>query len=153
MNLNKILIILVASLLINFLAIADDHVSKKKLVNEVKKINSEINSFDEEIPLNDPFAGQSSSISSNINLEISEAELQDEMSLYNFKLVGLISGKENSYISLMKSDGEPYSLTIGQYLGKIQLIDLRISEAIFKKDDGKHIIIDFNNQIRETNDY
>jgi Tfp pilus assembly protein PilP len=103
--------------------------------------------------LNDPFAGQSSSNNRNANAQISEEEMQDDMSLYNFKLVGLIAGKSNSYVSLVKSDGEPFSLTIGQYLGKIRLVDLRLSEVIFKKEDGKFIIIDFNNQIRETNEY
>ena len=120
---------------------------------EVKKITEQLDSLDEEMPLNDPFAGQSSSNSVSRNAQISEEEMQDEMSLYNFKLVGLIAGKSNSYVSLVKSDGEPFSLTIGQYLGKIKLVDLRLSEVIFKKEDGKFIIIDFNNQIRETNEY
>ena len=57
------------------------------------------------------------------------------MSLYNFKLSGLISGKDNSYITLVNSSGENITLTIGQYLGKIKLIDLRLTEAIFEKDD------------------
>jgi len=75
------------------------------------------------------------------------------MSLYNFQLVGLITGKDNSYISLVRSDGEPFILVLGQYLGKIQLIDLRLSEAIFKKGKNEYMIIDFNNQIRESNEY
>ena len=110
-------------------------------------------SLDEEMPLNDPFAGQSSSNNSNANAQIPEEEMQDDMSLYNFKLVGLIAGKSSNIFSLIKSDGEPFSLTIGQYLGKIKLVDLRLTEAIFEKEDGKFIIIDFNNQIRETNVY
>ena len=88
-----------------------------------------------------------------MNPQISEEVAQDDMSLYNFKLVGLIAGKSSSYVSLVKSNGEPYSLTIGQYLGKIKLVDLRLSEAIFQKEDDKFIIIDFNNQIRESDDY
>ena len=75
------------------------------------------------------------------------------MSLYNFKLVGLISGKDHSYITLVNSAGEIQTLTIGQDLGKIKLIDLRLTEAIFKKEDKKYIIIDFNNQIREASEY
>ena len=59
------------------------------------------------------------------------------MSLYNFKLAGLISGKDYSYISLVNSGGEVLTMTLGQYLGEIQLVDLRLTEAIFKKDDGK----------------
>jgi hypothetical protein len=84
---------------------------------------------------------------------ISQEEQEDEMSLYKYKLAGLISGKDNSYISLVNSSGEVISLTIGQYLGKIKLVDLRLDEAIFEKDDEKFIIIDFNNSIREADEY
>ena len=45
------------------------------------------------------------------------------------------------------------TLTIGQKLGKIKLIDLRLTEAIFEKEDKSYVIIDFNNQIRESNEY
>ncbi len=75
------------------------------------------------------------------------------MSLYNYKLVGLISGKDYSYISLVNSGGEVITLGLGQNLGKIKLIDLRLTEAIFKKEDESYIILDFNNQIREANEY
>ena len=75
------------------------------------------------------------------------------MSLYNFKLVGLISGKDNSYISLVNSGGEVMTITLGQFLGKIKLIDLRLNESIFEKEDKKFVIIDFNNVIREADEY
>jgi hypothetical protein len=58
-------------------------------------------------------------------------------------LQGLISGKDSSYISLVNSAGEIISVTLGQYLGKIKLVDLRLNEAIFEKEDKKFIIIDF----------
>ena len=105
---------------------------------------------DEEVPLNDPFAGNegTSSMSS-----IPEDEQDNEMSLYNFKLVGLISGKDHSYISLVNSGGEVMTMTLGQFLGENKLVDLRLTEAIFKKEDGKYMIIDFNNQVREADDY
>ena len=153
MNLIKLITIFIFLLFSNSISIADNHSKKEELNKEVKKITEQLDSLDEEMPLNDPFAGQSSSNNRNTNAQISEEEMQDDMSLYNFKLVGLIAGKSNSYVSLVKSDGEPFSLTIGQYLGKIRLVDLRLSEVIFKKEDGKFIIIDFNNQIRETNVY
>ena len=153
MNLIRFLILIIALFNVQGVAVADNHETKKKLVDEVKKINSEFDSLNEDLPLNDPFAGQSSNSSLNTNLAFSEEEEQDEMSLYNFQSAGLIAGKDNSYVSLVRSDGEPYTITIGQYLGKIKLIDLRLSEAIFKKEDKKYIIIDFNNQIRESNEY
>ena len=119
------------------------------LENKTEKTLENID--DEEVPLNDPFAGNEASSSANMN--IPDGEEEDEMSLYNFKLAGLISGKDHSYISLVNSSGEFVNLTIGQFLGKVKLIDLRITEAIFEKEDKAYLIIDFNNQIRETNEY
>ena len=120
--------------------------------NSVLADNHDSQNQDEEVPLNDPFAGsEASSSSSGMTMTVENEE--DENSLFKFKLVGLISGKENSYISLVDSGGEVTTLTIGQYLGKIKLIDLRISEAIFEKEDKSYMIIDFNNSIREANEY
>ena len=153
MNFFKILIIILFGFLsINF-SYADNHgeiVEKAKEVVENLESNSN-NVDDEEVPLNDPFAGNEASSGANMN--IPEGEAEDEMSLYNFKLAGLISGSDHSYISLVNSSGEFVTLTIGQYLGKVKLVDLRINEAIFEKDDKSYIIIDFNNQIRESNEY
>ena len=128
---------------------ADNHDQKKEVLEGVKEIAKQLED-DEEVPLNDPFAGNegTSSMSS-----IPEDEQDNEMSLYNFKLVGLISGKDHSYISLVNSGGEVMTMTLGQFLGENKLVDLRLTEAIFKKEDGKYMIIDFNNQVRESDDY
>jgi hypothetical protein len=150
MNFFKILIILVFGFFTFSISYADNHGEVVEKVKEVIK-DLENNVDDEEVPLNDPFAGNEAS--SSVNMNIPEDEAQDEMSLYNFKLAGLISGKDHSYISLVNSSGEFVNLTIGQFLGKIKLVDLRISEAIFEKNDKSYIIIDFNNQIREANEY
>ena len=108
--------------------------------------------MEEEVPLNDPFAGNEGT-SGSLNTDIPEEEQEDQMSLYNFKLAGLISGKDNSYISLVNSGGEIITITLGQFLGKIKLVDLRIHEAIFEKEDKSFVIIDFNNVIREASEY
>ena len=150
MNFFKILIILVFGFFTFSISYADNHGEVVEKAKEVIK-DLENNVDDEEVPLNDPFAGNEAS--SSVNMNIPEDEAQDEMSLYNFKLAGLISGKDHSYISLVNSSGEFVNLTIGQFLGKIKLVDLRISEAIFEKNDKSYIIIDFNNQIREANEY
>ena len=149
MNFSKILFILIF-LLISKTSFADNHDQKQEVLVAAKEIAKELQEEDE-VPLNDPFAGNegTSSMSGNIP----EEEQENELSLYNFKLVGLISGKDHSYISLVNSGGEVLTLTLGQYLGPIQLVDLRLTEAIFKKDDGKYMIIDFNNQLREADDY
>ena len=84
--------------------------------NEIAQEISE----DEEVPLNDPFAGNEGT-GGALNSQMPSEEEEDEMSLYNFKLVGLISGKDNSYISLANSGGEVMTITLGQFLGKIKL--------------------------------
>ena len=149
MSFFKILILL-SLILIPTISFSDSHDQKKEVLEQAKEIAKEMED-DEEVPLNDPFAGNegTSSMSGNIP----EEEQENELSLYNFKLAGLISGKDYSYISIVNSGGEVLTLSLGQYLGKIQLVDLRLNEAIFKKEDGKFMIIDFNSQVREADDY
>ena len=150
----KLIVLALCFLFLTKASLADSHDVNKELVEKAKEItkNLENNEVEEEedVPLNDPFAGNEGS-SSTINPDTGEE--RDEMSLYNFKLSGLISGVNASYVSLTNSSGDVFVVTLGQYLGKIQLIDLRLSEAIFKKEDNSYIIIDFNNQIRESNEY
>ena len=150
MNFSKIIAAIFYILFISFdISFADSHDQKKEVLDGVKEIAKELQE-EEEVPLNDPFAGNEGTNSlSNIPVE----EQDNEMSLYNFKLAGLISGKDYSYISLVNSGGEVLTMTLGQYLGEIQLVDLRLTEAIFKKEDGKFMIIDFNNQVREADEY
>ena len=149
MNFFKIIILLFFTLTTSIVH-ADNHDQKQEVLDKVDEIAKELEN-EEEVPLNDPFAGNegTSSMSGNIP----DDEQENELSLYNFKLAGLISGKDHSYISIVNSGGEVLTLTLGQFLGKIQLVDLRLTEAIFKKEDGKFMIIDFNNQVREADDY
>ena len=128
---------------------ADNH--DKDISESVKEIVDELQE-DEEVPLNDPFAGNEGSTGS-LDSSVPDEEKEDVLSLYNFKLAGLISGKDNSYISLVNSGGEIMTVTLGQFLGKLKLVDLRLNEAIFEKEDESFMIIDFNNVIREANEY
>ena len=148
MNFFRVLFVLILIMFAN-LSLADNHDQKQEILEQVKEITEELASEDE-VPLNDPFAGNEGTTSIS---NIPDGEEEDQMSLYNFKLSGLISGKDHTYISVVSSAGEAITLTLGQYLGKNQFIDLRLTEAIFKKEDGNFLIIDFNNQIREADDY
>tara|TARA_B100001250_G_C19718206_1_gene752563 strand:- start:737 stop:1198 length:462 start_codon:yes stop_codon:yes gene_type:complete len=147
-------ILLIFFLLFSFsVASADTNESTKEIVEKAKEITKDLEkdtNEEEDVPLNDPFAGNEGT-NASINLETGEE--RDEMSLYNFKLSGLISGTNASYISLTNSSGEVLTVTLGQYLGKIKLVDLRLTEAIFQKEDKSYMIIDFNNQIRESDEY
>ena len=151
MNFFKIFLTLLF-LIFSSVSYADNHDQNQNLSEGAQEIAQELQD-DEEVPLNDPFAGNEGTAGGSLDASIPEEEQEDEMSLYNFKLAGLISGKDNSYISLVNAGGEVVTVTLGQYLGKIKLVDLRINEAIFEKEDKKFMIIDFNNVIREADEY
>ena len=147
MNFFKIILFIIFATF-SFVATADNHDVSQASTDQTVISNEMLD--EEEVPLNDPFAGNEGQ---NRNSNIPEEEQEDEMSLYNFKLAGIISGKDYSYISLVNSGGEVITITLGQFLGKIKLVDLRLTEAIFQKEDESYIMLDFNNQIREANEY
>ena len=110
-------------------------------------------SEEEALPLNDPFAGDES-LSSGTNIISGSEEEREVMSLYKFKLVGIIEGEYEAYVTLVDASGETLSLTLHEELSAgVKLIDLRINEAIFEKDDNTYISINFKNQIKEMNEY
>ena len=110
-------------------------------------------SEEEALPLNDPFAGDES-LSSGTNIISGSEEEREAMSLYKFKLVGIIEGEYEAYATLVDASGETLSLSLHEELSAgVKLIDLRINEAIFEKDDNTYISINFNNQIKEMNEY
>ncbi len=172
MNFNKILIV---CLLLSFVSLtnsfAEEHESeeknivekakeinqqvKKQMAEQEKNISSEITSQEEPLPLNDPFVGDASlaSSSSSLSGEISAEELKNELSLYNFKLVGIMTGEYESYASLINSSGEILTLQLHEELSEgVKLIALKPEEAVFQKADEKYLIINFKNQIKETSE-
>ena len=127
---------------------------KKKQAEAEANINSEIGNNEEPLPLNDPFAGDSSLGSGTTLITESDTEKRSEMSLYNFKLVGIIAGDHESYVSLVNASGEVITLQLHEELSDgVKLIDMKLSEAIFEKEDGKYMTINFKNQIKETDAY
>jgi hypothetical protein len=143
--------------------IADTNDQEQDLLEKAKEINkkvkikaaSEISSIsnEEPLPLNDPFVGDASISGgkSNVVLVGSEEE-KDERSLYNFKLIAVMSGAYESYVSLVNASGEIIHLQLHEELSEgIQLVSLNQTEAIFQKEeDDSYLIINFSNQIMET---
>ena len=127
---------------------------KKKQAEAQANINSEIGNNEEPLPLNDPFAGDSSLGSGTTVITESDTEKRSEMSLYNFKLVAIIAGDHESYVSLVNASGEVITLQLHEELSDgVKLIDMKLSEAIFEKEDGKYMTINFKNQIKEIDAY
>ncbi len=151
MNFFKNFIIILFVLLFCKVTFADNHDIDTTTENATTTVEKELE--EEEVPLNDPFAGNEGTSTFTNIVDPESEELENDVSLYKFKLVGLISGIYESYISLVNASGEVITLTLFQYLGDIKFVDLRLTEAIFQKEDKTYMIIDFNNQIRETDDY
>jgi len=143
--------------------IADTNDQEQDLLEKAKEINKKVKikaaseisniSNEEPLPLNDPFVGDASISGgkSNVVLVGSEEE-KDERSLYNFKLIAVMSGAYESYVSLVNASGEIIHLQLHEELSEgIQLVSLNQKEAIFQKEeDDSYLIINFSNQIRET---
>ena len=111
---------------------------------------------EEPLPLNDPFAGNSSLGSGSGTSIISTGQTgeSEEMSLYNFKLVGIISGSYDSYVSLVNASGEIITLQLHEELSDgVKLVDMTLNEAVFQKVDDTYMTIDFNNKIKETDEF
>ena len=148
--------------------LADNHDVEQNIVEQAKEITEEIlekqaateanisSEIDNEeaLPLNDPFAGDSSLGSGTGIISGGQTEDREEMSLYNFKLVGIISGTYESYISLVNASGDIVTLQLHEELSEgVRLVDMRLNEAIFQKEDDTYMTINFKNQIKETDEY
>ena len=143
--------------------IADTNDQEQDLLEKAKEINKKVKikaaseisniSNEEPLPLNDPFVGDASISGgkSNVVLVGSEEE-KDGRSLYNFKLIAVMSGTYESYVSLVNASGEIIHLQLHEELSEgILLVSLNQTEAIFQKEeDDSYLIINFSNQIRET---
>ena len=148
-------------------ALADSHDVSQNLVEQAKEINQEILEKqaateanisseignEEPLPLNDPFAGDASTGGAGSTTMIAGSEEeQEEMSLYNFKLVGIIEGQFESHVTLINATGELITIQMYEELSQgIRLVAINDKEeAVFEKNADSFLVINFKNQIRET---
>ena len=167
MNFFKILIVLTLFFSAIQNSFADSH-EKKNIVDQAKNLadkakevqaekeqNIKDTTGEEEVPLNDPFAGNAATPSGDlITFDSSDPENQKKLTLNNFKLVGIISGKFESYVSLADSSGKVITIQLNEELEEgLKFVDLRLTEAIFEKEGGKFMVIDFKNKVKEVDEY
>ena len=166
MNFFKVIILISLFFVTMQSSFADSH-DKKNIVDQAKNLadkakeaqaQSEQNIKDatgeEEVPLNDPFAGNAATSSGDLIAFDSGTENQKKLTLNNFKLVGIISGKFESYVSLADSSGKVITIQLNEELEEgLRFVDLRLTEAIFEKEGGKYMVIDFKNKVKEVDEY
>jgi len=146
-------------------AIADtkDLEKEEELLKKAKEINKKVKlktasetstiSAEEPLPLNDPFVGDASISGGQTNVVlVGSEEEKNERSLYNFKLIAIMSGKYESYISLVNSSGDIIHLQMHEELSEgVKLVELNHEGAVFQKiENDTYLTINFNNQIKET---
>ena len=164
---NKILILILIFLFNLSNAIADSHTEQdilekaKKINEQVKKKQAENQSTisaevggEEPLPLNDPFVGDASlGGATTMSTVVGSGEERSEMSLYNFKLVAIMTGEYESFVSLINATGEIVTLQMNEELSPgVKLIGLNPARAVFEKGPDSYLVINFKNQIKETSE-
>ena len=165
MNFFKIIILLSLFFATMQSSFADSH-DKKNIVDQAKDLAKKAKEIqakneqnikdatEEEVPLNDPFAGNAATSSGDLIAFDNDSEDQKKLTLNNFKLVGIISGKFESYVSLADSSGKVITIQLNEELEEgLKFVDLRLTEAIFEKEGGKYVVIDFKNKVKEVDEY
>ncbi len=165
----KIIILILVSVFCFSNSIAENHDTEQNIIDKAKEINqkikkqqaeknanisSETDQQAEPLPLNDPFVGDASLGGANtVSVITNDDEEATEMSLYNFKLVAIMTGEYESYVSLINSSGEIVTLQMNEELSKgIKLISLQPHQAVFEKGADSYLVINFKNQIKETSE-
>ena len=164
---NKILILILITLFSLSNAVADSHdATEKDILQKAKEINEKIKKKqaetqstisaevggEEPLPLNDPFVGDASlGGTTSMSVGATAGEERSEMSLYNFKLVAIITGEYESFVSLINATGEIVTLQMNEELSPgVKLIGLNPGRAVFEKGPDSYLVINFKNQVKET---
>ena len=165
MNFFKIIFFSLLFILTAFASMADSHDNEQNIIEKAKEINqkvkekqantqanigSEIDNA-EPLPLNDPFVGDSSLSGGSTMLTSDPKEAQNEMSLYKFKLVGVMStAKDQGFVSLINAGGDVITIRMFEELSPgVKLIAVNNKEAVFEKNSESLLVINFKNQISE----
>ena len=167
MNFFKIILILLIYSLYSNLEQADSHDKDKNIIEKAKEINQKVKAEqaiqsanissevgnEEPLPLNDPFVGDGSLGGGNsIKLIAATDEDRKDLSVFNYKLVGVVEGDENMFASLIDENGDVLTLALFEELTPgVRLIALDTKEIVFEREKDSLVVINFKNQIIERN--
>ena len=165
MGFKKLIIFSFIAILSIFNSYADNHDTEQNIIEKAKEINQKVKEKqanqqanisseigqEEPLPLNDPFIGDSSFTGGTQTLSANSKEAKSEMSLYNFKLVGVMaSASDDGFASLVNKDGNVLTIELFEELSPgVKLVALNNKEAVFEKDESLYLVINFKNQIIE----
>ena len=165
MNCFKLTLIALLLMLAAKVSMADSHDAEQNIIDKAKEINqkikkkqsntqanisSEIGNNEEPLPLNDPFVGDSS-LTGGALIEADPEEAKNEMSLYKFKLGGVMTSEKNGgFVSLVNASGDIITVSLFEELSPgVKLVAINNKEAVFEKNNESLMVINFKNQITE----
>ena len=164
MNFFRIILVSLLFISVSKISLADSHDAEQNILDKAKEINQKIKekqaksqanisseiSKEEPLPLNDPFVGDSS-LTGGAILTNDPKEAQNEMSLYKFKLVGVMKSEKNGgFVSLVNAGGDIITVSLFEELSPgIKLVAINNKEAVFEKNSESLLVINFKNQITE----
>ena len=167
MNSFKIIIIVFAMLMSVVNVYADSHDTQKNIIDKAKEVNQKIKKEqalkeagiasevgkEEPLPLNDPFVGDGSlGGGSGIKVVAESEEDKRNLSVFNFKLVGIIEGSDESYASIIDENGEVLTLAAFEEIAPgVSLIGINSKEITFVNKGESSVVINFKNQVIERN--
>ena len=167
MNFFKIILTLLILSFYSNLAQADSHDKDQNIIDKAKEINKKVKAeqaiqnanissevgSEEPLPLNDPFVGDGSLGGGNsIKLIAATDEDRKDLSVFNYKLVGVVEGDEDMYASLIDENGDVLTLALFEELTPgVRLIALDTKEIVFEREKDSLVVINFKNQIIERN--
>ena len=101
----------------------------------IKKETGQIVVKEEPLPLNDPFVGDGSLGGGNsLKIVADTDEEKKKLSLFNYKLIGVITGDQDMFASLINENGEIINIGFNEELSPgVRLIDLNSREVIFDR--------------------
>ena len=140
---------------------ADNHDTENNIIEKAKEINQKVkekqalqssaSNQEEPLPLNDPFVGDGSlGGGSGIKIVSNSEEDKKKLSVFNYKLLGVIEGDQQMFASLVNEDGNIINVGFFEELAPgVRLVGLNSKEVIFERDEGSLVVINFKNQIIE----
>ena len=161
------LMFIICVLFASSIAYADNHDTEKNIIEKAKEINKKVKKKqalqdsnissetgkEEPLPLNDPFVGDGSLSGGNsLSLIADTEEDKKGLSVFNYKLVGVIEGEDEGYASLIDENGTTINIGFYEELSPgVRLISISLKEVVFERGEDSLVAINFKNQVIERN--
>ena len=156
MNFRKLIIFIVTMSCMTMPVQSASH--EKKVLQDIKaKIEKDNKASqldkdkEDDLPLNNPFAGDGANKKKKIQNINEEGMVNDpDLDLVNYKLSGIMLGDKDGYATLVDGAGIFYTIKNREYLNKnLQLIVVSTSEAMFRNKNEEEFTINFKQEVKK----